>query len=97
MQPPDTSAQAQAQAAFQEGRRLLMAGSMLEACAKFEESNNLAPALGTLLNLAVCEEKAGRRDRACRFAAEATYRAAGTGDMRERVARDLGTRLGCPP
>jgi hypothetical protein len=45
---------------FEEGRSLMNAGRMAEACAKFEESERLVRAPGTLLNLAVCHEQVGK-------------------------------------
>ena len=50
---------AMAEALYEEGRRLLAAGRTAEACAKFDESNRLAPATGALLNLAACNETLG--------------------------------------
>ncbi len=47
------------EALFREGRRLLKAGETDAACAKLRESHRLDPALGTLANLAECEEKRG--------------------------------------
>jgi hypothetical protein len=44
---------------FDEGRALLTAGKVAEACAKLEESRRLDPLPGTVLNLAVCHEKQG--------------------------------------
>lgn len=44
-----------AEQAFREGRRLLQEGKIADACAAFEQSQKLDPALGTLLNLADCE------------------------------------------
>lgn len=44
---------------FREGRRLLKAGDVAGACRKFEESDRLDPAPGTLANLADCEERLG--------------------------------------
>jgi hypothetical protein len=45
---------------FTEGKALL-ASNLLQACAKFEESYRLNPAaIGTLLNVALCDEKLGR-------------------------------------
>jgi hypothetical protein len=49
-----------AQTAFDEGRRLEDAGDFAGAVERFEESERLDPALGTLLNLANCYERAGR-------------------------------------
>jgi hypothetical protein len=48
------------EALFQEGRRLMKARDFAAACPKFEESQRLDPAAGTLLNLADCEEQLGR-------------------------------------
>jgi hypothetical protein len=53
-----------AEALFREGRRDVEAGNFVAACAKFEESNRLDPAAGTLLNLADCEETRGQLARA---------------------------------
>jgi hypothetical protein len=57
-QEPDAGARAQA--LFDAAQRLLDAGSVLEACRTFDESYRAEPAGGTLLNLAVCWERAGR-------------------------------------
>jgi hypothetical protein len=45
---------------FDEGRALLAAGKVDEACPKLEESRRLYPLPGTLLNVAVCHEMQGR-------------------------------------
>lgn len=45
---------------FQDGRKLLKAGKLAEACDAFRRSNEIEPRAGTLLNLGHCEE---RRDR----------------------------------
>src|SRR4051812_10098607 len=55
-----TRARAQADALFREGRIAFDKGDYPKACAKFEASQKSDPAVGTLLNLAVCEEKLGR-------------------------------------
>jgi tetratricopeptide (TPR) repeat protein len=47
------------EALFQEGRRLMKTGDFAGACPKLEESLRLDPALGTLVNLASCEEELG--------------------------------------
>jgi hypothetical protein len=51
---------AAAEALFRDGRRAMEAKDYARACPKFEESQRLEPAPGTLLNLADCEEKLGR-------------------------------------
>lgn len=45
---------------FAEGRDLLEQGRYVEACAKLAKSEELAPAVGTLLNLGYCWEQAGK-------------------------------------
>jgi hypothetical protein len=55
-----TSAQpagAQAEVLFRHGRELLDAGKIAEACAAFQESQKLEPAVTTLVNLAGCREQ----------------------------------------
>jgi len=51
------STSAQAQSLFDEGRKLLQAGKLTEACAAFDASQKLDPAVTTLLNLADCREQ----------------------------------------
>src|SRR3954466_12769231 len=50
---------AQAEVLFRQGRDLLTAGKVAEACSAFEESEKLQPAVTTRLNLAGCREKLG--------------------------------------
>jgi hypothetical protein len=45
---------------FDEGRSLMTAGKLDDACRKLEESKRLDPLPGTLLNVAVCHEQQGR-------------------------------------
>ncbi len=45
---------------FQAGRDAMARGDLKEACLKFKESNDVAPAPGTVLNLGNCEEQRGR-------------------------------------
>jgi hypothetical protein len=54
------SAGAQAEALFRQGRNLMAAGKVADACIAFEESQKLQPAVTTLLNLAGCHEKLGQ-------------------------------------
>ena len=51
---------AAAEAIFQDAKAALKRGKIDEACEKFRESNRLDPAVGTLYNLADCEERRGR-------------------------------------
>lgn len=52
---------AAADALFEEGRKALAAGEVATACGKFEESWTLdKSAMGTLFNLAMCNERRGR-------------------------------------
>lgn len=49
-----------AQLLFDEGRQAMARGDLATACVKFADSQRLDPAPGTVLNLAICHEKAGR-------------------------------------
>jgi hypothetical protein len=49
-----------AETLFRQGREAVKRGDYAVACPKFEESQRLDPANGTLLNLALCEEGWGR-------------------------------------
>ncbi len=62
LRPSSVSPQdaALAQSLFDEGRRSMIAGTFAAACPKLAESERLDPALGTLLNLAVCNERLGK-------------------------------------
>jgi tetratricopeptide (TPR) repeat protein len=66
---------------FEEGRKLMDAGKYAEACTAFEDSQQLDPAVTTLLNLGACREKAGQL-----ASAVAVYRAA------ERTTSQDGTK-----
>jgi hypothetical protein len=49
-----------AEALFNEARKAMDSGDFPTACDRFRESQRLEPAVGTLMNLAVCEEKIGK-------------------------------------
>jgi len=54
------SANPAAEKVFQDGKTLLAQGKTAEACDAFRRSQELEPRVGTLLNLAECEEQRGR-------------------------------------
>ena len=56
---PSEAQKSAAQALFDEAGRLTKEGQIPEACAKLQESLRLYAASGTLLNLALCHERAG--------------------------------------
>ncbi len=55
--PGRAAAESDAEKQFHEGKRLLKAQLLDEACAAFAKSNDLAPKAGTLLNLGDCQEQ----------------------------------------
>jgi hypothetical protein len=73
------------QALFEEARQLMLENHLGEACPKFKESLRLDPALGTLLNLALCHEKQGKSATAYLEYTDAVAQAAREGDS-ERQA-----------
>ena len=83
-----------AEALFSQGRQLMAEGNFDEACSKFEASQRLDPAVGTMLNLASCYEKAGRTASAWAQYREssAAARAAGS-SQREQFARERADAL----
>ena len=72
-----------AEALYREGKRLIEANRVAEACIKFAESQRVEPATGTLLNLANCHEKEGKTATAW---AEFTQ-VAGTADLKGQTRR----------
>ena len=53
-------AKAQAEVLYNDGRTLMTAGKIAEACAAFEQSHKLDPAVTTLIAHATCREKLGQ-------------------------------------
>lgn len=91
---PSREATAAAEAAFDEGKRLVAQGQTAEGCAKLEASQRLAPASGTLLNLADCYERLGRTATAwATFRASAAAAAAKGNAKREAEARARASAL----
>lgn len=70
---------------FREGRAASEQRDYLTACAKFRESNRLDPAVGTLFNIADCEDKLGRLATAWTLFQEVAQRLA-TDDDRRAIA-----------
>ncbi len=92
----DASAQAHdkkaGDALFREGRSAFDKGDYPTACAKFEASQAADAAAGTLLNLAVCEEKIGRLIASRKHLAE-LLSSLGKKDDRLKFAEELVTKL----
>lgn len=83
-----------AEALFRSGRELMAAADLARACPKFAESNRIDPKPGTLMNLALCHERAGRTASAWAEyvqAAEMARRA--DQEERERVANERAHSL----
>jgi hypothetical protein len=82
------STQAIAEKLFLDGRSLMTAGHVHEACEKFADSQKADPALGTLMHLALCHEKDGRSATAWSEFTDAAEQAKNAGQHdREQFAR----------
>jgi hypothetical protein len=79
-------------ALFQQGRAAFNEGNYELALPYFEKSQEVEPAIGTLLNLAVCEEKLGKFTKATAHL-NAAMDAAPSDDRRRPLIADRLTRL----
>jgi hypothetical protein len=91
---PSEGGAAAAESLFQEARKLMDAKRYSEACPKLVASQKIAPAVGTLLNLADCYERAGQLASAWARFHEAIALAQRLGRPdREKTARERADKL----
>lgn len=91
---PNETSNTAAESLFQEGRKLALASRYSEACPKFLASHKLAPAHGTLLNLADCYEKNNQTASAwARFHEAIALAQKLNRPDREKIARDRADKL----
>ena len=76
---------------FKEGRAAAKAGKYAEACDKFQKSQELDPQLGTLFNIAQCQEKLGKL--ASALAGYREVAAKDTNAQRQALAAEYQTKL----
>ena len=85
---------AAAEAVFEEGMRLIKQGNFADACPKFEMSQRVEPAVGTMLYLAECYEKTNRTASAWAMFREAASLAETSGQIdRMKTAQARAARL----
>lgn len=84
--------QAAAEALFRSAQEAAGQGDWRTACERFEESNRLEPAPGTVLNIGRCREKLGQLASAWKSYGEAAQRLE-AGDKRARFARNKAEEL----
>ena len=82
-----------AEAAFEEGRRLVAKGDYAAACPKFEASYRADPGLGALLNLADCHTHVGRTASAWAEFTEAEEKLRRANDKRADFAKEHAAAL----
>jgi len=91
---PSPQDRAIAEALFRDGKALIAAERINEACAKFQESERLDPALGTLLHLATCYAQVGKTASAWAAFQSAVEMAHHARDAaRESLARERALQL----
>lgn len=83
------SAGAQAEMLFRQGRDLMSAGKLTEACSAFGESQKLEPAVTTLLNLAGCREMLGQIATAWELFLDATHQTGSATDAATQQLHDI--------
>jgi hypothetical protein len=94
---PSPSEGSRAESLFREAREAMSQGRLDDACGLFARSLELDVAIGTLLNLATCAEKAGDIVRACQLFEDARNLAQNKGQPdRARFAQARLTSLHCP-
>lgn len=84
--------EAAAEALFRSAREASQQGDWITACDRFEESNRLDPAPGTVLNIGRCREKLGQLASAWKSYEEAAQRLP-SGDRRAKFARKRADAL----
>jgi len=85
---------ATAEAVFEEGMRLIKRGNFAEACPKFEMSQRVEPAVGTMLYLAECYEKTNRAASSWAMFREAASLAETSGQVaRMKIAQARAAQL----
>jgi len=92
----DTRDPAAAEELFRQGRAASEKRDYATACAKFRESNRLDPAVGTVFNIADCEEKLGRLATSWTLFQEVVQRLPASDDRRgiaEKRAQKLEPRV----
>jgi hypothetical protein len=85
-------AAAQAEALFRQGRVLLDAGKVAEACDTFAESQRLDPRTTTLLNLAGCREQNGQLATAWGMFLDAMAQTRGAADAASKQLHGIATK-----
>jgi tetratricopeptide (TPR) repeat protein len=92
--PPSLSAIALAEALFRAGREAMAQEDYDSACPKFAESQHIDPKPGTLINLALCDERQGRTATAWgEYLQTARLARAANQSDRERVALERARAL----
>jgi len=93
-EPVSANRRAAAEALFDSGLKLMKQGDFVQGCPKLEESQQMDPAVGTLLYLAECYERMGRTASAWATFREAASLARSAGqDTRARTGQERAERL----